>query len=502
MKSKLCSVLVVVFLVCSLFANVGNGQAQNVVIVDWNTGFSNQTLEVQTVHPSSNAMLGNSAVFQVFSGNGYMLSSADVYAQRVNSVGGVIIRAAVYNAAVQSGSFLVPSGSPLAVSEEVIFQYLQSSFVMVEFVFTGNNQIVLNSGSMYCLVIYAETAGLSAGVTGLRFGRTTQPDNFLARNSGFYNSAWNTNSNPLIFTVYGFDPNPPTPPPTPTPTPTPTLTPSPPVVVPSNVERVDLRFSDVERESFEHVGFGLVEKSGGVAVSVESVFPGNVDVAFGFRVWLVGEGGFERELTAGVPVAVSTFLAAEGNFSGFVSAQWDCPAVSLALGGNALRVVLYSAAEDGANTVARAVFVSPVLMSNQLVAASWTFTLHVDYELNGFVVSWSGRFGQAGVFGIIVSEPSPFDVMWFKLLGLDFFGFLLYPYVDTLGVGMFYVIIWVAILGAYYIWQQKVSGILLILVLFGSAGGVLFQFFPLPAMLLVWSLVTVGLGVLLFRLFR
>jgi len=484
MKSKLCSVLVVMFLVLSLFANVSNGQTLNVI-------FSCDAT-VQTAYNVS-AIVTSQLFTPTLDMQLYIVQLTFMAAENT-AIDGAFIQI------LQNGSVLGLSVPKTA--------YLDSGVTLVDFELVSFAQLL--QGVEYQLVF------TMTGVNGAAaYFRLATPSNIVTSNidvgvlsrgsslSDLSPDNFGGVTRKLIFSGLGvLGGVTTTPPPTSTPTPAPTLTLSPPVIVPSAVEHVDLRFSDVERESFEHVGFGLNEKSGGVAVSVEAVYPGNVDVAFGFRVWLVGEGGFERELTGGVPVAVSTFLAAGGNFSGFVSSVWDCPAVSLALGGNALRVVLYSAAEDGANTVARAVFISPVLMSNQLVASSWTFTLHVDYELNGFVVSWSGRFGQAGIFGVVVSEPSPFDVMWFKLLGLDFFGFLLYPYVDTLGLGMFYVIVWVAILGAYYIWQQKVSGILLILVLFGSAGGVLFQFFPLPVMLLVWSLVTVGLGVLLFRLFR
>jgi hypothetical protein len=87
------------------------------------------------------------------------------------------------------------------------------------------------------------------------------------------------------------------------------------------------------------------------------------------------------------------------------------------------------------------------------------------------------------------------------LATLDIFGFILYPYVSLLG-GLVYVFILIALFGAYYIWHGKASILLFMLVLFGSAGGLVFVFLPLPANLLVWALMAVVLGVLLFRVFR
>ncbi|MDR2699548.1 MAG: hypothetical protein LBC12_01835 [Nitrososphaerota archaeon] len=273
------------------------------------------------------------------------------------------------------------------------------------------------------------------------------------------------------------------------------------VVVPANSQILNLRFSDEEYTMFSSSGYRLDEKSGGVNASFGASYPNNVDVAFSFRVWIIGQNGYEVELTEGVPAAVNIFTSGNGIFSGFISSSWNCPNMPVLFGDNALRVVMYSATDDGANTVARAVFVSPVLITSQIVASTWTFSYYVDYEHDSFMASWSGAYGQSGINGIVIIEPSVYDVMFFKLTNRDFAGFLLYPYLDIFG-SIFYVIVIVALLGAYYLWTGKMSVVIFMLILFGSAGGVVFVFLPAPANILVWLLMAVGLGVLLFRVFR
>jgi len=286
------------------------------------------------------------------------------------------------------------------------------------------------------------------------------------------------------------------------PTPTPSLTPSLPPVLPSDVETVNLFFRGDEFVTFGVGGFGLGDSSTAVVGGFGSSFGGATAVAVSYRVWLLLSNGDLVELTEGVPVAVTTFVpSVNGTFSGYVSGVWNCPAVPVLFGDEALYVVMYSAAADGINTVARAEFVSPVLMTNYIIDSSWVFTSWVDYNSTSFSVSWSGRRGSAGIGNVVIASASDFDLMFFKLINLDVVGFVLYPYVAVFG-SFFYVLSLVGILGAYYIWHRKVSIVLFMLILFGSAGGLVFVFLPLPANLLVWALMAVAMAVLLFRVFR
>jgi len=265
---------------------------------------------------------------------------------------------------------------------------------------------------------------------------------------------------------------------------------------------VDLFFRSDTYDTFTFAGYGLDDVGTTGSAKFESTFGSQMSVAFGFRVWLVSESAGMVELTDGFPVGVVIFVpAVNGTWNGYVSGVWNCPNVPVLMGDQALYVVMYSAAEDGANTVARAEFVSPVLMTDYIVGSSWVFTWHVVYTGSAFTVSWDGRAGASGIGNVVFAAVSDFDMMFFKLMTLDLLGFIVYPYVSIFG-GLFYVIAILAMFGAYYIWHGKASIILFMLVLFGSAGGLVFVFLPLPTNLLVWALMAVVLGVLLFRVFR
>jgi hypothetical protein len=266
-------------------------------------------------------------------------------------------------------------------------------------------------------------------------------------------------------------------------------------------EIVDLFFRGDDYNTFSFTGYGLDDSGSVVSGSFSDSYAQNVSLAFGFRVWLIDVNEGMVELTDGLPVAVNIFLPSSAPVSGYVSAQWVCPDVHVRLGDQALYVVMYSAAEDGANMVARAYFVSPVLMTDHIIGSSWVFQFWLDYSGSSFSVSWSGRRGMSGIGNVVIASPSDFDVMFFKLVNLDLAGFVLYPYLSILGE-FFYLLFLIAVLGAYYIWHGKVSIILVMLLIFGSAGGLVFLFIPLPANLLVWALMAVALAVLLFRVFR
>jgi len=239
--------------------------------------------------------------------------------------------------------------------------------------------------------------------------------------------------------------------------------------------------------------YGLSEQSSGSLASFTQ--SGASSASFGFRVWLINMDGSSVELTNGVPVAVNSFTSTQ-NTARYVSGSWLCPDTPLILGEQSLRVVMYSTV--GANTVARAEFKSGVLMSDMLVSSQWVFTYRLDYTANTFTVSWGGKFGGSGISNIVLGVPSDFEVMFFKLLNLDLFGFIMYPYF-LIFKELIYVILAVAIIGAYYIWHGKVSVVLFLLIVFG---GILFPFLPFAANLLVWALMAVALAILLFRLFR
>jgi hypothetical protein len=299
--------------------------------------------------------------------------------------------------------------------------------------------------------------------------------------------------------------------PTPTPTPTPTVppetpppttapaTPRPPSYFENTMDPATLYFRSDTYTTLEHIGYGLdVDYTNTVASVTDTLAAGNV--TYGYRVWLVGGTGYTVELTDGV----SAMTTISTNTTGYVESTYTMPTASVTLGYQALKVTIYLS-QDGEEWTSRANFLSNVLITNNVVGSRWTFRLYVDCTLTGSETVSTIMFGNANyrsaISNVIFTQPSIYDVMFFKLLQGDFLGFVAYNYISTLG-GAFYLLVLVAVLGAYYVWHGKASIVLFMLVMFGSAGGLVFLFLPTPANLLVWVLMAVVLVVLLFRVIR
>ncbi len=223
----------------------------------------------------------------------------------------------------------------------------------------------------------------------------------------------------------------------------------------------------------------------------------------GFRVWLISEGAAETELTSGTPVAVNLFSSGS-NFTSTATNTWNFAGASVTFSYQALKVVMYSSIDGGTNWATRAIFLSNVLLTEELQESTWTFTYNINYTVSAdtFIkVDWGGDNWNSGIAGVTLSDPDIYDVMMFKFSTFDILGFILYPYINLFGAS-FYLIVLVALFGAYYIWHGKSTVVLFMLVMFGAAGGLVWVLLPLPATLLAWALMAVSFAILLFKVFR
>ena len=90
---------------------------------------------------------------QSFTGNGGILSAAKFYLKK-NAGGSPVgnMRVEIYAHTGTFGSTGVPTGSPLAVSENVAAASLGTSYALVNFQFLGANRITLTNGTKYFVV--------------------------------------------------------------------------------------------------------------------------------------------------------------------------------------------------------------------------------------------------------------------------------------------------------------------------------------------------------------
>ncbi len=207
------------------------------------------------------------------------------------------------------------------------------------------------------------------------------------------------------------------------------------------------------------------------------------------------------ELTSGVPAAV---VVAQNNFTGQLSSSWIAPETPLILGYQALQVTVYASTNNGVNWTAQANYLSNVLMSSKLEAASWTFSLRVTQTQTNTTTS-SFTFGDTNnrctLSGVSLQVPLQSEVQSWRLSRGDYVGFELGAYVDVIG-SAFYILLLLIPTGILYFRYGHVGTIVFFFLLFGGAGGLVWILVPAWAATVVSALLILGFSFVVWRVIR
>ena len=241
-----------------------------------------------------------------------------------------------------------------------------------------------------------------------------------------------------------------------------------------------------------------------VALPVTSSLP-NASVTYGFRVYLVASSASSTELSSGSPVAPITV---SGNFTGQLSSSWNFPGANVVLGEQALEVVVYAKINSGSWS-AIASFVTNVLMTDELVASTWVFTLQLSMVQEAARTTCTVYFGDSSyrcsVNGVTYAEPSFSDIQLWQWMNGDFIGLIVGGYVHVLG-GFFYVLVYVMLFGSLWLRHRGLGPVVFLAVMLGGVGGlsvwaVLGQAYPLAAAVLSVFII-LALMALIFKVIR
>lgn len=170
-------------------------------ILDYWDYTPNRNFPLTAVHPSLSAPY--SAVGQSFitpASPQYKLYSAMFYVKIVGSPTG-IIKAYLYNSTGAVGSEK-PTGNPLAISDGIVIENLTTSYQLIEFLFTGAEQITLNVSTNYCIDVVVES-GVVDSTNYIHVGRYDGDD---GNGNYFSSNSWSSTSNDICFYVYGILP--------------------------------------------------------------------------------------------------------------------------------------------------------------------------------------------------------------------------------------------------------------------------------------------------------
>ncbi len=294
--------------------------------------------------------------------------------------------------------------------------------------------------------------------------------------------------------------------PTPTSTPPPTVTPSPtpaatPLVIEVPNEPVTLYFRSDTYSTVGVAGYGLDVDHTNTAASVADSLAAVGPVTYGFRVWLVTSNVSETEITSGTPVGQITISA---NGTALETADWNCPATNVILGYQALKVTVYM---DYAGTgwIARASYLSGVLVTGHIVASTWTFKLYCNYTEDGsntyVSFSWDSSDYKSGIYNVIFTKPLESELQMWRFNRGDWTGFILGAYMDVIGEA-FYALILLMVAGALYFRYGHFGVIAVFFTIFGGVGGLVWFLVPPFAAAVVSAIVIIGTSFIVWRVIR
>jgi len=224
---------------------------------------------------------------------------------------------------------------------------------------------------------------------------------------------------------------------------------------------------------------------------------------YGVRVWIVHSSGALEELTSGEPVAI---VSRNQDGEGLQSATWNCPGYNNIIDAIMVKVYQRFGTEEWN---LRATFITENNTLIKLPEATWTFTYYTKRNYmseldSGVTVStlyWGGNYETK--VQLKYAEPTPYELMLWKLWKGDILGFLILPYSWLLGF-IAYSIVFLLPLGIvlYNRLEDATATLIALLLIGGFAGGLIGVFVPASGLLLCWILFVLGIAALLYRLIR
>lgn len=278
-----------------------------------------------------------------------------------------------------------------------------------------------------------------------------------------------------------------------------TITLTPPVVTPADVSQIYYFCPDTQTINTV-TGYKLSETppNGNASTSISSA--GNLTGYVGYRVFIVYDDGDMVEIS-------STYIGVTGRTNdteGLANATWACPKTSLNVGFQALRVEMYMQIGSG-GWVDKATFISGFLNETEITASTWVFQTYTKHIYTGGNTIWTTTWGTSIANTLIdnvgVTDPDIYGLMNYFLNSGNFISFILAGYTNYIG-SLFYGLLLLVFFVPLYNRYKSFSPIIILLILFGGAGGILSLMVPEAGLGISWIFLIVGIGGLLYKVFR
>ena len=271
------------------------------------------------------------------------------------------------------------------------------------------------------------------------------------------------------------------------------------IIVPTQGATFYFRSDTATVNNVSGYSLGTVESSQALNVSLTDI-TGNVQVSIGFRVYLLHQDGSLSEVTGGSPVGVVSLATDQ---AGYFNGTWLCPYTSLTLGFDALQINVYMSAGNNP-WILEGQWITARLLNMALLNSSWYFNIYLSKVTSNVTVG-TFQFGsstvQSCIYGIQFSQADVFNMMLYMLESGNFFSFILFPFTYLVG-NLFYGLVLLLFTVPVYVKYRDLDIILLMLVLFGGAGGFFTLLIPAAGLYIGFVIMGLAFGTLLYRVFR
>lgn len=278
-----------------------------------------------------------------------------------------------------------------------------------------------------------------------------------------------------------------------------TLTLTAPIVTPSDIANT-YYFCPNTQTINTITGYKLSEDPPNYNASTSISASGNITGYLGYRVFIVYDDGDMVELS-------SNYISITGRANdteGLMNATWACPKTKLDVGFQALRVEMYMQLGSG-GWVDKATFISGFLNETEITNSTWVFQTYSKHEYTAgntiFTATWGTSVANSLIDNVGVTDPGIYDLLIYQLNVGNFIGFIFMPYTNLVG-NLFYGLLLLVFFVPLYNRYKSFSPIIILLILFGGAGGILSLMVPEAGLGISWIFLIVGIGGLIYKVFR
>lgn len=222
-------------------------------------------------------------------------------------------------------------------------------------------------------------------------------------------------------------------------------------------------------------------------------------IYYGFRVYLLNQQGYTRELTSGTPVGQVT---RSSNGSGVQTNTYSFAGTTLTASAEALLIKVYTKVGASGTWAVKATYLSNQILAREIEESTWTFALYTNKTGETASFSFGSSSAESKVSGLSMVEPDLFGYAMHYFRTGDWVMFFAYPYTRLIGMTPLTSIVLFGIGLTVYVRFRNFYFLLLVMVMLSIGGVLQFVLGGDWLMGIVALICTFALGALYWKVFR